>query len=111
MADAVRQYDGGRIPYTLLADIAGGDVVVQGEVVAVAETAGLSGDLCFLATEGVFKVAKAVTSGTAFTAGAIAYWDDSADVATTTSGGNKQMGYAVTAAADAATTVVVMLGR
>ena len=111
MADAVRQYDGGRIPYTLGADIDGGDVVVQGEVVAVAETDGEDGDLYFLATEGVFKVAKATTSGTAFTAGVIAYWDDTNDVATTTSGGNKQMGYAVTAAADTATTVVIMLGR
>jgi len=58
---------------------------------------------------GVFDFAKATGGGTAITAGANAYWDDTNNVATTTATGNKLIGKCVKAAADADATVRVRM--
>ena len=97
--------------YTLAAAVTAGDVIVIGEVVAVALTDGAIGDKLGLAIEGVFKLPKATTSGSAITAGAKLYWDDSSDILTTTAGSNKLIGYATAAAADSASTAFVRLSR
>jgi len=60
-----------------------------------------AGALGSLAVAGVFDFATATGGGTAITAGANVYWDDTNNVATTTATGNKLIGKCVTAAADA----------
>lgn len=61
-----------------------------------------------LATEGVFDVVKAATTGTAFTADEQVFWNPSTNKAVNArTFGCIFMGYAVAAAADAATTVRV----
>ena len=94
------------IPYTPSADVAAGDVVVQGGIVGIAKRKILSGTLGALATRGVFTVPKGAE---ALTAGQLIYWDPSAVAVTSSAGSLQEFGRVVTAAALAATTVVAQL--
>jgi len=59
----------------------------------------------------VFDFPKATTAGTGFTAGALAYWDNTNKVATKTATGNKLIGKVVRAAADADATIRIRLSQ
>ena len=111
MAQATFVHDGTSIDYTPAADVAAGDVIVQGELVGVARTPIAAGALGSLAVDGVFDFAKATGGGTAISAGANVYWDDTNNVATTTATGNKLIGKCVKAAADADATVRVRMSQ
>ncbi len=102
-------HDGLSIDYTPGADIAAGDVVVQGDLVGVAKLEIKSGKPGALAVDGVFDFAK--NTGVAYTVGQLLYWDDTANVVTTTATGNKLIGKVVRAAASADTTVRVRLSQ
>ncbi len=109
MAQSIFVHEGESIDYTPGADIAAGDVVVQGELVGVAKLDIKANKLGALTVGGVFDFAKA--TGVAFTAGALLYWDDTANTATTTAGGNKLIGKVVRAAANPDTTVRIRLSQ
>ena len=111
MPQAVCRHDGTSIDYTPAADVAAGDVVVQGELVGVAKLDIKANTLGALAVSGVFDFAKSTSGGTAITAGANVYWDDTNNVATTTATGNKLIGKCVKAAADADATVRVRMSQ
>ena len=111
MAQATFVHDGASIDYTPGAAVAAGDVIVQGELVGVARTPIAANALGSLAVAGVFDFAKATGGGTAITAGANVYWDDTNNVATTTATGNKLIGKCVKAAADADATVRVRMSQ
>ncbi len=70
MATARFIHDGDSIDYTPGAAVAAGDVVVQGDLIAVAKLDMAAGQLGALATVGVFDVTKATGAGTDITAGA-----------------------------------------
>lgn len=74
----------------------------------MSNVASAAGDIAVVALEGVFTVAKA--SG-AVTIGAKVYWDNTNKNVTTTASGNTAMGFAYAAAADADTTIDVLLSR
>ena len=97
------------IDYTPTADVAAGQVVVQGDLIGVAKKPIEANTLGALAVEGVFDFPKATSGGSGFAAGTTVYWDATAFVATATSIGNKQLGKVTAAAADADTTVRVRL--
>ena len=109
MAQATFVHDGSAVDYTPGSAVAAGDVIVQGELVGVARTPIAANALGSLAVDGVFDFAKATGGGTAITAGANVYWDDTNNVATTTAAGNKLIGKVVKAAADGDATVRVRL--
>ncbi|MCK6485456.1 MAG: DUF2190 family protein [Phycisphaerae bacterium] len=109
MAQATFVHDGAAIDYTPGAAVAAGDVVVIGELVGVTKTPIAANALGALAVRGVFDFAKATGVGTAISAGANVYWDDTNNVATTTATGNKLIGKCVKAAADANATVRVRM--
>ena len=102
---------GAAIDYTPGADTPAGTVVVQGDLVGVTRVDLKAGQLGALAVEGVFNFPKATTAGTGFTAGQLAYWDNTNDVATKTATGNKLIGKAVRAAAEADATVRIRLSQ
>lgn len=108
---ATKKSEGLRIDYTPASAVASGDVVVIGDIVAVATEPIAANVLGAVDVEGVFTLPKATTSASAITAGAKLYWDASGEVATTTAGSNKTAGYAVAAAAAATATVDVKLSR
>jgi predicted RecA/RadA family phage recombinase len=95
--------DGDAVDYSPGADVAAGEVVVQGDLVGVAKTPIPAGTLGSIATRGVFDFPKA--GGGAIASGAVLYWDSSGGVATATASGNKRIGKAVAAAAAADTAV------
>ena len=68
-----------------------------------------AGEVGSLAVDGVFDFNK--NTGVAFTVGTILYWDDTNNVVTTTSAGNKSIGKVVRAAASADTTVRMRLSQ
>ena len=111
MAQAIFVHEGASIDYTPAADVAAGEVVVQGDLVGVAKLDIKANKLGALAVEGVFDFAKATGVGTALAAGTTVYWDDAANVATATAVGNKQIGKSVRAAGDNDTTVRVRMDQ
>lgn len=102
MATAIFRHQGAAIDHTPAADVAAGDVIVQGELVGIARLDIKANTLGALAVEGVFDFPKATGGGTAITAGAEVYWDEGAVEATTdaASGANKRIGRSVRDAAD-----------
>jgi len=111
MAQATFVQEGGAVDYTPGSAVAIGDVIVQGELVGVARGPIAANALGSLAVDGVFDFAKATSGGSAITAGANVYWDDTNNVATTTASGNKLIGKSVRAAADADATVRIRLSQ
>lgn len=93
---------GDAIDYTPGADVAAGDVVVQGELVGVAKLDIQTGKLGALATTGLFDFPKAAGAGTAIPVGTPVYWDeaDQEAKADAEAGANKIIGKSVKAAAD-----------
>jgi predicted RecA/RadA family phage recombinase len=104
-------HDGDTIDYTPAADTPVGTVVVQADLVGVAESFIKANTLGSLAVEGVFDLPKAVGAGSAIAAGALTYWDAAAQNATknAAAGANKLLGKATKATVDADTTVRVRL--
>ena len=104
---------GDSIDYVATADLAVGDVVVQGDLVGVVNRDAKSGELASLATKGVFDFPKNTTAGTAFGAGVKGYWDAVNKKAVLVDGGgaNKYIGKATLACPDAATTVRIRLDQ
>jgi predicted RecA/RadA family phage recombinase len=109
MPQAVFVQEGAAIDYTPGADVAAGDVIVQGDLVGVARFDIKSGVLGALAVTGVFDFAKA--TNVAYTVGTILYWDDTNNIVTATATGNKQVGKVVRAAATTDPTVRVRLSQ
>ena len=78
-----------------------------GDLLVVPVKSGLSGQTIACVAQGNVELPK--TTGTAITAGAKVYWDNSTGKITTTSSGNKHVGYSSLAAASSATTIPVLL--
>ena len=104
-------HDGDAIDYTPAAAVTAGDVIVQGVGVGVAKRDIAANVLGALHVVGVYDFPKAVTSGTAIAVGVLVYWDDSEDIATTTSSSNTLIGKSTLAATAAATTVRVRMDQ
>ena len=109
MPQATFVQEGRNVDYTPGADVAAGDVVVQGDLVGVAKVEIKSGKLGAVSVDGVYDFAK--NTGVAYTVGTILYWDDTANVVTTTATGNKVIGKVVRAAATTDTTVRVRVSQ
>jgi predicted RecA/RadA family phage recombinase len=75
MPTVVFVQEGASIDYTPVADVAAGDVVVQGELVGIAKLDIPANTLGALAVEGVFDFPKATGVSTAIATGANVYWD------------------------------------
>ena len=104
-------HEGASIDYTPGSAVAAGDVVVQNNLVGIAKldiVANKKGALCI---EGVFDFPKATGGGTAIGAGKKVYWDAGDEEAKEDSedGANPFLGLTVASAADADTTVRVVL--
>ena len=115
MAKATFVQDGKSVDYTPVGAVSAGDVVVQGNLVAVSKLDIPANALGALARQGIFDVVKANDE---ITAGAAIYWNATGDpvggtpgsgAATTTAGSNKFMGWAIADAGAAATTVRLAL--
>lgn len=113
MPATIFSHDGDAIDYTPGADVAAGDVVVQGELVGVAKRPIAANALGTLYVLGVFDFPKATGAATAIAAGAVVYWDAVAKVATVNAaaGVNKLIGKTVAAAADADSAVRVRMSQ
>ena len=96
MPQATFIQEGKYIDHTPVGALASGDVVVQGDLVGITLRPIAAGELGSLAVDGVFDFTK--NTGVAYTVGTILYWDDTNNVVTTTSAGNKQIGKVVRAA-------------
>ena len=106
-------HEGNAIDYTPAADVAAGEVVVQGELVGITKRDIAAGQLGTLELIGVFDFPKATGGGTAIGVGLDVYWDESAGEATTdsASGANKRIGRTIAAAGDNDTAVRVRMSQ
>jgi len=113
MATAIFRHDGAAVDHTPGAAVSAGDVVVQGELIAVAKLDIAANQLGALAVQGVLDFPKATGVGTAISAGANVYWDV-ADVEAkedSETGANKLIGKTVAAAGDNDATVRVRMSQ
>lgn len=101
--------DDQRIDYTPGSAVASGDVVVQGDLIGVAERDIPANTLGSLSVCGVFDFPKATGADTAIAAGTPVYWSASTLVATATATDNKPLGKTVKAASNTDATVRVRL--
>jgi len=111
MATATFVQEGDAVDYTPSADVAAGDVVVQGDLVGVAPRPIAANTLGALAVGGVFEFPKATGTGKAIAAGKKVYWDATNKQATETSSGNTYLGKTVAAVGDSDATVRVRLSQ
>jgi len=111
MATATFVQAGEAVDYTPGADVAAGDVVVQGDLVGVAPRPIAANALGALAVGGVFEFPKATGTGKAIAAGKKVYWDAANKQATETSSGNTFLGKTVAAVGDSDATVRVRLSQ
>lgn len=109
MPQATFIQEGKYIDHTPVGALASGDVVVQGDLVGITLRPIAAGELGSLAVDGVFDFTK--NTGVAYTVGTILYWDDTNNVVTATSAGNKQIGKVVRAAGTTETSVRVRLSQ
>jgi len=102
--------DGKYIEFTAGATITSGQLVQVGDLHGVAVTDVANGATGTLALEGVFTLPKlTAASGDATTAGGPVYFSSGSVSGTDSSGARKKVGYALAVAAQAATTVRVLL--
>lgn len=102
--------DGRVLDMTLTADVASGGVVSQGRMFGIAVTNGKIGDVIAAHVEGVFRLPKLSTAVIA--AGAAVTWDTSASqviIASAAVGDVENIGYAIEAAGNGTTEVLVRL--
>ena len=92
--EATRVMEGDMVNYTPATAVAAGTVVVQGSMIGIAAADIEALVQGALATSGVFEFVK-ITGDSGLTVGAIAYWDDSGKVATSTVGSNVYLGKVV----------------
>jgi predicted RecA/RadA family phage recombinase len=109
MALAVFVSEGRAVDYTPTADVAAGDVVVQGDLVGVARAPIAANVPGALVIAGLFDFAKATGAGSGIAVGTKVYWDSTNKVATATVGTNKYLGKTARVAADGDATVRVRL--
>ena len=111
MATARFIQDGKSIDYTPGAEVAAGDVVVQGDLLGIAKLDIAAGQLGALAVMGVFDVPKATGEGTDIAVGAKLYWNaaDNRAEKTDGSGAHKTLGKAVRSALTTDATVRIRL--
>jgi len=96
--------------YTPAADVTAGDVLVLGDIVAVACHDIKTGFLGSLRIEGIFDFPKSTAVGSGQTKGLnMWYWDATNKVATINNAGNNPIGFSVADCADADTTVRINL--
>lgn len=107
MAIADKVNEGNYIDHTPGSAVAQGTVVVQGDLVCVAEQAIPANTLGSLSTRGVYNIDKLSTDVVA--AGAILYWDTTNSRATITAASWKVFGRAVAAAGNGTTKVRAIL--
>ena len=101
--------EGRAIDYTPSADVAAGDVVVQGDLVGVARSPIPANTAGSLAIVGFFDMPKATGTSSGIAVGTKVYWDSTNKVVTATASTNKYLGKTAKAAVDADATVRVRL--
>ena len=102
-------HKGDSIDYTPAADVAAGDVVVQGDLVGIAKLDIPADTLGSLSLTGIFDVPKIGGPGMAITTGTKLYWDSANKYVTPTEIEGKYMGKAVADAGDNDATVRMKL--
>ena len=101
--------EGESLYVTLTADAAANDIVVQGNIVGIAQEAGSTGDSILIHLEGTWAPVPK-TTGTAWTVGQKLYWKASTSKLTTVSTDGVFAGVAWAAAASGDTTGEILLG-
>jgi predicted RecA/RadA family phage recombinase len=107
MAIADKIAEGNYIDYTPGSAVSAGAVIVQADLVGVAEKDIAANTLGALSVRGLYNINKLSTDVVAV--GAILYWDVANSRATITASTHKQFGRAIAAAGNGATKVLALL--
>jgi predicted RecA/RadA family phage recombinase len=93
---------GNSIDHTPAGAVTAGDVIVQGDLIGIAQVDCVANQLGALAVTGVFDIDKATGASTAIVVGTKVYWDvaDQQAKADDEAGANKYLGKTIAAAGD-----------
>ena len=106
-----RYGDQDQIKVQVTANMIAGDVLAVGtNVIGILLCDALTGELANIATSGVWEMMR-TSSSTQLTAGAVAYWDSTNKVVTTTAGSNLFLGVIVPSITPTNTTCYVQLRK
>lgn len=108
---AVSRGSGEYVDYTPGSAVTAGDVVVQADLVGVADEDIAANRKGALRVRGVVDFPKATDSSSAIAAGTLLYWNAGTEVVSTSSGDGKLIGKAAQAATAADTTVRVLMDQ
>ena len=111
MAIAQFVQQGNSIDHTPASAVTAGDVIVQSDLIGIAQVDCVANQLGALAVVGVFDIDKATGASTAIAVGIKVYWDvaDQQAKADDEAGANKYLGKTIAAAGDDDATVRVRL--
>ena len=111
MGTVTYRHAGALVDYTPGSAVSAGDVVLQGDLIGIANLDIAANALGSLAVQGVFDFPKATGGSTAIAVGVDVYWDVGETVAKTDdeAGANKLIGKTVLAASDNDATTRVRL--
>ena len=95
-------HQGNSIDHTPASAMTAGDVIVQGDLIGIAQIDCAADQLGALAVTGVFDIDKATGASTAIAVGTKVYWDVAEQVAKADdeAGANKYLGKTIAAAGD-----------
>lgn len=97
---------GKSLTVTMDANVASGDIAIIGTLIGVSAATYTSGQKGVINRDGVFNLAK---DASVFAEGAVVYWNDTTKRATSTAGGNTEVGIAVNGGALTGDTTVGVL--
>ena len=110
MADYVQHGD--VIEFTPSSALTAGQPVLVGTSLLTIATQPIAANAAgSVATEGVWSIAKATGNSTAINAGTVLYWDNANSVVTSNSTGTVRCGFAASTAANAASTITLLLNH
>lgn len=105
---AHRVSDGKSIPHTPVGAITAGDVVLQVDLIGIADVDIAAGALGSLSVQGVYELPKESTTEV-FAVGTVLYWDETPGELTATASTHKVIGKSVTVQGATTTTGRVLL--
>lgn len=113
MAIAQFVQQGNSIDHTPASAVTAGDVIVQGDLIGIAQVDCVANQIGALAVVGVFDIDKATGVGTGIAVGTKVYWHvaDQQAKADDEAGANKYLGKTIAAAGDDDAKVRVRLGQ
>ena len=111
MANGTRVAEGNTIPHTPGSALTAGDVVVQSNLVGVADVDIAAGELGALSVSGIYQLPRIASVITALPIGTLLYWNIASQEVRATAGGGFYIGKSIEVSPKITSTILVRLSQ